>query len=491
MRIDDSSPLYAALPPAALPVFERESSAFPQILRDLLQANTSPHAFSALEIQLESRMLQLEAHYQVKADIKQDFHEEVFEDEHHEALGELENLRDEEMADDLEENQARMDKLIDRWEEEGKRLGKSEDMAAQRSEAESESSEAVDGGDDSVDLLNPLEDVPPEGETQALAAGTEEHSEQQDSDQEEIQLQANSKKSLQAGDVIERELNYEEIQLLVDTALHSKDRLSPRVQWILQALLNGLLENRRFLLDQQRMMGLERDEWYQLLALFPAHFYGGLVRHYRLLPDTLPVYSMFQEVFCQEAPDLKRQRQWQTLLSGIFSETPLLLQNWLQQQPLLFREQELKHLLEIWQQKQAFPPGAVGRTLELALAYQHHPESMERLFVISQALFHGLPVAPEAQDFWVQKIYERCYPQEFTERNQITSLLKGVLTGLNPSQEDLQQLLLGCSQAVLSYLPYQLLHPELQSLQDYILRDLMGQEEEVLQILQETKETVP
>ncbi|MBF2052315.1 MAG: hypothetical protein IGS03_02490 [Candidatus Sericytochromatia bacterium] len=273
----------------------------------------------------------------------------------------------------------------------------------------------------------------------------------------------------------ERPLNYEEIQHLVNTILNSGQKLPHQVRHILQDLLNALLDGQRQLLDQHRLVGLEPEEYTLILKLFPPHFYAGWPRQERQRGQQLPLYGIMQDLFVQSPPDAARKEELLSLLAYSFDPLPLPLRNWVLDQPPLLEDRELINLLEVWQQQQALPPGATGQLLNLAQTYQHHPETMRALFSLSQACLHQRPLSEDQIDLLAQKLYERCFPP-LADAQQTQVILKEVLQGREPDHEGLMRLLLGSAQAVLSYLPYAYLHPALQEIQDYVRRDLFGQE---------------
>jgi len=274
----------------------------------------------------------------------------------------------------------------------------------------------------------------------------------------------------------ERKLNYAEIQALVDTVLNAERHLPPRVRHILQDLLNALLDGQRQLLDQHRLIGLDPAEWELLSTLFPPHFYAGWLRQQRLRNQDLPLYVISQDLFVQAPPNAQRQAELETLLGYAFGELPVPVRSWLHDKPPLFDTQDLKHSLEIWVQHQALPPGAIGQTLQLAMTYHHHPETMSELFGLSQSYLHRRPLSESQLRLVTQKLYERCFPP-LSDEQQTVAILNQVLQGQEPDEESLMRLLLGCDQAVLSYLPYAYLPTSLQEIQDYVRRDLFGQEE--------------
>ncbi|MEZ0369168.1 MAG: hypothetical protein ACAI44_08800, partial [Candidatus Sericytochromatia bacterium] len=328
--------------------------------------------------------------------------------------------------------------------------------------------------DDAPDLFKDLEDIPVEADAHGDSGA----------DQESRQAQGTGAASADTG-VEERELNYEEIQSLVETALYSGRHLPPRVRQVMKELLEALLDGQRWLLDQHRLIGLEPYEWEQLTQLFPPHFYAGLLRQHR--HSELPLYDLLQDLYTQLPPDPERQAQLLALWQPGFGsgQLPPPLRNWVLDQPDPPAERELIQLLELWQQQQTLPPGATGRILQLALAYSYHPEKMLALFRLSQDLLHGRAPQGEQSALLAQCMYERCYPRELSDSAQIQDLLTRALLGQELEEPELMHLLTGCSQSVLSYLPYACMPPSLQHLQDYVRRDLLGREELVLALLQE------
>lgn len=283
----------------------------------------------------------------------------------------------------------------------------------------------------------------------------------------------------------ETDLSYEEIQALVETALDRGKHLPARVHQLLKELLGALVEGKRWLLDQHRLIGLEAKEWHLLTQLFPPHFYGGLLR--QQVHSELPLFEILQDLSAQRPPSPERQQQLQALWQPGFGSKslPRLLQHWIQDQAPESSPEELAQLLEHWQQQQTLPPGPIGRTLQLALAYRHHPEKMHNLFELSRSLLHGRILTLDQRNLLAQCVSERCFHRELTNQSQIQDLLARTLNGQEPTENELRQLLGGCSQGVLSYLPAPQLPASLQELQDYVRHDLLGHEEGLLDLIAE------
>lgn len=269
-----------------------------------------------------------------------------------------------------------------------------------------------------------------------------------------------------------RELSYEEIQRLMTATLNSGRVLPPRVQELIHQLLSSLGAGHRWPLNQHRLIGLEHSEWELLTQLFPRHFYAGLLRVRQ------PLYTLLQDLSNLQAPDAERQNALAGMWAESFGAPPALLTAWLADRPLDEAGcGQLPHLLERWQQLDALPPGSLGRILQLALAYRHHPERMESLFEISRHLLHGRQLHPDQRGLLARCIGERCFAHELSDSRRIETLLGQVLAGQEPEEPDLRLLLTGCAQGVLSYLPPTQLAVSLQALQDYARRDLLGREE--------------
>lgn len=329
---------------------------------------------------------------------------------------------------------------------------------------------------------NPADEAPA---GQGQAAGGDAH---QDSAEEAASEESAGDGTLGEGSAVktsdvERELSYEEIQALVGGTLERNQQLPARVREIVKELLNALADGHRWLLDQHRLIGLDREEWQLLIDLFPPHFYTGLLRKsLSKLNQELPLFDMLQDLYAQIPPDQARQSELRALWQPLFGQAlPPLLTAWIADRPHALSPEELQvqliALLERWQQQQALPPGALGRVLQLALAYRHHPEKMAALFELSRALLHAHPLDAAQRSLLAQTVYEKCFPRELTDSAQLQALLAKVLTGADPAEHELIQLCAGCAQGVLSYLPPAQLAPSLQELQDYVRKDLLGREE--------------
>lgn len=337
-----------------------------------------------------------------------------------------------------------------------------QERASGGQEASSESAEGTEGDSGEGDISSDNEELP-------LPELTE------SGDAEEGSVRLGWAGADAAASPQEHPLNYEEIQHLVNTILNSGQKLPHQVRHILQDLLNALLDGQRQLLDQHRLVGLEAEEYALILKLFPPHFYAGWPRQERQHGQQLPLYAIMQDLFVQTPPDARRKEELLRLLAYSFDPLPVPLRNWVLDHPPLLEARELINLLEIWQQQQALPPGATGQLLNLAQTYQHHPETMRALFSLSQTCLHQRPLSDDQIELLAQKLYERCFPP-LADESQTLAVLKQVLQGHEPNHEALMRLLLGSAQAVLSYLPYAYLHPALQEIQDYVRRDLFGQE---------------
>lgn len=328
---------------------------------------------------------------------------------------------------------------------------------------------------------NPADEAP---EGQGQAAGGDAHQESS----EEAPGESDSDGALAEGSAahaseVERELSYEEIQALVGGTLERNQQLPARVREIVKELLNALADGHRWLLDQHRLIGLDRDEWQLLVDLFPPHFYTGLLRKsLSKSHQELPLFDLLQDLYAQLPPDAVRQSELLALWQPLFGpDLPPLLTAWIADRPPALSPEELSPqliaLLERWHQQQALPPGALGRVLQLALAYRHHPEKMAALFELSRALLHAHPLEADQRSLLAQTVYEKCFPRELTDSVQLRALLEKVLTGAEPAEHELIQICAGCAQGVLSYLPPAQLAPSLQELQDYVRKDLLGREE--------------
>ncbi|MGV3526789.1 MAG: hypothetical protein ACO1RX_21405 [Candidatus Sericytochromatia bacterium] len=394
---------------------------------------------------------------------------------------ELLEQRQDELIEDLDENREAMQELVEDWIE----------AADSRSEMTQESGqESLEGlqegtlegledlGDDLAEILSDFDEIPLDpGEHESGAS-----SEGGSGGAGGGSGQANSEVRSSSG---ERPLSYQEIQNLVETVLLGPRHLPGRVRQLLQKLLESLLDGQRWLLTHERLIGLDHDEWQLLMTLFPPHFYGGLLRQTQSQQHAMPLYTLLQDLYEQNPPDQDRQEVLLQLWSPSFANNPpLLLRNWLLGQPLLFQPEELSHLLEIWQQQHTLPPGAIGRTLQLALVYQHHPELQARLFALAGDYLYRRDLRPEQIQEIAQRIFERCYPLDMADQALTVGVLERTLQGEELKPEELGVLVQGCSQSVLSYLPYAYVHPQLQEIMDYTRRDLLGQEDQIPQLLE-------
>lgn len=391
---------------------------------------------------------------------------------------ETEELRREDYLNGLDANQDHMEDLVEDWKDRSPHKPDPElEPGAENTDNPSEldAADLLNTGDDIGELISDFDELPldHDEQNQSAAGGGGGTSRQAPGEGDNEQSGSSHK---------ERDMSYQEIQALVETALSSGKHLPPRVKHILQELLNSLLEGQRWLLDQHRLIGLEREEWDLIQSLFPAHFYAGLLRQQR--HGDLPLYDMLQQLYEQIAPAEDRRQAllklWQPALGD-----HLLLRNWVLDQPMPALEDDLNNLLELWQHHNALPPGATGRTLQLALAYRHHPERMQALFLIAGTLLHGKALTASQRDLLAGCIAERCFPRELTDTVQMQDLLISVLSGQEPSESELMQLLQGCNQGLLSYLPYAGIADSLRDLKDYVRRDLLGREELVPTLLRE------
>lgn len=473
MRIDQSSSEPVSLPERSSGPARGEGPDFSELLQSFTREQAAPApAARSLNPWAELSPPQLEAHADARAELK------AQRAELRDTQKDLEETRRDAYLDGLEANQDQMEGLVERWKDRNPQDALNDRLLEAEAQEESAAEAAlgeVEAGDDSGEIISDFEEIPIEHEESqggegggggGGASGTG----------------AGGSDGSAGKGSSECDLSYQEIQDLVETALNSGKHLPPRVRQVLQELLGALLDGQRWLLDQHRLIGLEREEWRLLQELFPAHFYAGLLRQHR--HSELPLYDLLQALYEQAPPDQARREQCLALWQPALGDS-LLLRNWVLAQPLPAQPRELANLLELWQQHQALPPGAIGRCLQLALAYRHHPERMQALFLLAGDLFHGKALMPDQIDLLAACVSERCYPRALSDTAQIQALLAGVLAGAEPDEAQLHQLLLGCSQGVLSYLPYSSLCQSLQDLQDYVRRDLLGREEAVPGLLKE------
>lgn len=464
MRIDlNSSP---SEPPArpGLSSSSTEGPAFGELLRSLTEPTANTPSNRAPDLK---PWADLPSYSQIKAE-KQELRQQAIEQD---------EQRQEAYANSLEENQDKMEDLVDKWKDRSPYKSDPDQLIGEQDTNNQDITELaeLEVNDDQADIVSDFEELPLESDHEQLGDSEGGNARQQQMFQEEAD-QSHTPES--------RDMNYQEIQALVDTALNSEKNLPARVRQILQELLQALLEGQRYLLDQTILIGLEEHEWKILFKMFPAHFYGGLIRQHRQSP--LDLYQILQDLFKQTPPNHERQLELLSLWQAFFTQDqmPLPLHNWILNQPILIQDQELIHLLEIILHHHSQPPGALGRLWELALAYQHHPEKTQALFAISQNLLHGKALTEAQYDLLGRCIYERCYNLDLLFGDEIQNLIFQALKGHELKEEDLIQLL-GSQQGVLSYLPYALLHPGLQALLDYVRSDLLGNEEQALQLLKE------
>ncbi len=470
MRVDSSqNPSPTPERSAAAP---RESAA--ASFGELLESFTRPEPPAS---QSSSLPLQAPSPYELRA---QQAEVRSFNAEIREQNAETEEIRRESYLDGLEDNQDNMEDLVDSWKERSPHKPDTDiDTENQNSESsEMDLSELINTGDDIGDIVSDFEELPLDHDDQHQSesqggGGSSRHAPGDD-------------EAEQGKGTKERDMSFQEIQALVETALASGKHLPPSVKQILQELLGSLLDGQRWLLDQHRLIGLERDEWDLVQGLFPAHFYAGLIRQHRR--SELPLFNLLQQLYEQKAPTPEQHSAFLALWQPALGEH-LLLRNWIQNQPMPALDDDLVNLLELWQHHNALPPGAIGKTLQLALAYRHHPERMQALFLISGSLLHAQALSHQQQDLLAQCIAEKCFPRELTDTQQMHELLISVLKAQEPSESELMQLLNGCSQGVLSYLPYALVSQSLRDLQDYVRRDLLGREELVPHLLREEELT--
>lgn len=468
MRISDASSASPLYPASASPGNRASTEGFPDVLKNLL-TNTVALPPSLLTANLH---IHLEMRAETEELIVEAQTEEQLTLEESEIHSELHEQREDAYIEDLIENQEAMEELIDNWEEQGeqKEIESEQEHAAEELQKEEQNQE--------------FEESP---EQRHLNDDTQREKNKDDSPDFELEHKPVSPPASTANEVIrERDLSYQEIQMLMETTLHGKNRLQQRVREVLQALLESLAQGQRFLLDQHRLSGLESEEWAEITQLFPPRFYGGLVRQAMLANGTAGVnqlYYQLNDLQQQMPPSAKDQQFWRQLWEPLLGEWPLAINNWWQQQPLLADTDALKHILEILQHRNALPVGAIGQTLGLALAYQHNPESLYALFSLTQKWLHFKAMSTEEIYFFSEKVYERCYAQDLSDREQVMRYLQQLLSGQSLEDGALVQILQGCTQNVLSYLPYRYLPSEMQELQVYVRNDLLGKEEAVLHLL--------
>ena len=462
MRISDASASAPLYPSAAVSSESDATNGFPEVLKGLL-TNAAPIAPTLLTTNLH---IHLELHQ------NQEQRQEQLLVEKNQSHAELHEEREDEYIENLLENQEEMEDLIDHWEENGERkeIKSEKEQPVEEAQKEEEPAHELE---ETTELLHLQDDL------------------QQDKHNNEgpstlIEKKQAAPSSTVSEAIMERDLTYQEIQMLMETTLQSKNRLQRRVREVLQALLESLAQGQRFLLDQHRLAGLETHEWMEITQLFPPRFYGGLVRQAMLINGTLGVnqlHDKLNHLQQQIPPTTSDQLFWRSLWEPVLGDWPLAINNWWSNQPLLAESEALKHILGILHQRNALPTGAIGQTLSLALAHQHSPESLDALFAITQKWLHFQALHPDEIHFFSEKVYERCYTQDLSDRGQIMTYLQNLLNGQSLEENALIQVLQGCTQNVLSYLPSRYLPSEIRELQDYVRNDLFGKEEAVLQLL--------
>lgn len=471
MRIDQSASAQHSALPFEKPIdSSQETTGFREVLQRFFTEPPPPTLqFASLQLEIHSSALAVRGFNRKEQQLEQaDLRLELQED-----FEEVLELREDEFLEDLAENQEDMEELVDDWEEAGRRLGEGKGVEVEKAESQSEAVEVENDGDEGVEEEQELQDY-------------EEDQPDKEQTPEFIEAAKRIKRSVAADELEAREINYEEIQILVRGALESSsEQLTSGVQTVLRQLLESLLDGKRHLLDQHRLMGLERDEFYHLMQMFPPRFYGGLLRSFALASHKPPLYTMLQNVFMQHPPEEQHLKHWEYLLESKVGELPVSLKNWLYRQPLLAQPEALRHSLDILRQRNAFFPGAVGRCLELASVYAHHTPTLVGLFEIAQLLFYGEPLGDPERELLAQKICERCFPRELGDHAAMQARLQLILKGEALDESETLAVLSGCQQSVLSYLPYAYVHPDLQAMQDYVQRDLGGREERVQELLQE------
>lgn len=445
------------------------------VFRDALQSffastpeSQEPH-FVRLQLSLESPVLGGLSDLNPRH-LEKNFQIEELEDEMSEDLEVLEEVRDDAFLDDIEENQENMERLVDRWEEDGIQVKEGDDL------------DVPEGKEDLTDPIDGDESVDPELELSDAAK----HFSEEKASKDALLTKKTPGVIGENNSAKDRELDYQEIQMLVDTVLNSKKYLSPRVRSILQQLLSSLLDGGRWLLDQHRLLSLDSVEWTQIRKMFPRHFYGGLLYTSYQLTDKQPIYEIFQQSFVQKAPNRANQEIWFELLTQAMGTLPLFIRQWIFGASTEPPDKELGDWLEIWKTLNALPPGASGRTLQLAFDYRHHPETMHQLFQLAQSYFHARPLFSSQYTLAANSIVQRCFPAGLLADVRMTDIVEQALRSESLEEDKLLKLLQGCSQSVLSYLPCGYLHKDLQAIVEYVYRDLMGQEEQVPGMLKDS-----
>ncbi len=482
MRIRDPEPtpsLYASSPatsssPAA------DARAFPEVLQQLQQltqqASSSPQLMTThmqlhMEMNLRASANDLKDQELDDVSLAETHRTETVQEEQSEVHTELLEQREDADIEDMIENQEAMEDLIDAWEEQGE-----EDPSIETETVDEEifKEDIEESGDENPELFHQHDD--PE----------EKSREEQKKIEAIVAAGATSTEIREAA--TERDLTYQDIQKLTESAL-SKGKLAPRVKNLLRTLLESLAQGQRFLLDQHRLAGLDFQEWQEITALFPLRFYGGLVRQslQKSHKHVVQLHGELQHLQHQRPLTQNNRDFWKTLWEPLLEEWPLLLNNWLHQHPIPEDIEGISHILEILHKRNALPTGAVGQVLQLALNYQHHPATFYGLFGLTQHWLQAAPMKPEDITLLSEKVYERCFAGQLSDKAQVTEALNQVLAGQSVEEDKLMQILQGCRQGVLSYLPYRYLPPEIQELQDYVQQDLLGKEEAILQLLLESE----
>jgi hypothetical protein len=284
----------------------------------------------------------------------------------------------------------------------------------------------------------------------------------------------------------DQQLSFQEVQQLVETVLNSRS-LPPKAHRLLQEVLTALLRGERRLLDQHRMVYLDAHDWAFLLALFPPRFFDGLMRPIALrcvrTPEEVPQWhALFQALLWQHPREIDLPLL-QDLYAAVFPEPPGLLRHWLSGKSVLGNLATLQDTLEIMARANAFVPGCIGYTQQLAMQYHHTPETAEALFYLSQQYLHGDSLNWKETQLLARTLYEQCYTPEQFSGEQVVPVLVQALNGDPLDLPEIMLLLQGAGRQVLGHLPFYRLASELQELQQLRYSDPYYSEENLLALV--------
>ncbi len=202
MRIDLSSS--SSEPPArpGLPNSSTEGPAFGDLLRSLTSEAPPPAPLRAPDLK---PWADLPSYTQIKAE-KKELRQETIEQD---------KQRQEDYANSLEQSQDKMEDLVDKWKDRSPHKPDPEQLTGEQDGTGEVTGESVELeiNDDQADIVSDFEEMPLESEHDQEGTGEGGQSRRQ----QEFQEGSEQNNSSQP-----RDMNYQEIQALVDTALHSQ-----------------------------------------------------------------------------------------------------------------------------------------------------------------------------------------------------------------------------------------------------------------------------